>query len=97
MTIHQTILEQLGGNKFVAMTGARDFINTGNGLSFRIPKIPGSKISHVRITLNNDLYDVEFLSIRGFKAPVTVSSHTGVYAENLASLFSQQTGFALSL
>ena len=30
--IAKTILLQLGGLRFIAMTGSRDFINLGNGL-----------------------------------------------------------------
>lgn len=30
--IAKTILQQIGGRRFVAMTGSHDFINLGNGL-----------------------------------------------------------------
>ena len=30
--VAKTILEQLGGGKFIAMTGSREFIDLGNGL-----------------------------------------------------------------
>ena len=32
MNIASTILEQLGGNKFIAMTGASHFVSDGNTL-----------------------------------------------------------------
>jgi hypothetical protein len=61
----QTILTQLGGNKFLAMTGASNLLGGENVLSFKIGRNP-AKVSHVRITLTAmDDYQVEFLNIRG--------------------------------
>jgi hypothetical protein len=36
--IEQEILRQLGGNKFIAMTGAKNFVAGDGILAFRIPK-----------------------------------------------------------
>ena len=33
--IAKTILEQIGGRRFAAMTGSKDFIDMGNGLRMR--------------------------------------------------------------
>lgn len=96
MTIAQTIREQLGGNKFIAMTGARDFINHGNGLSFRLPKA-ANKITHIRISLVNDLYDVDFLSIRGVQEPKTLYMVLGISVENLQANITLYTGLHTSL
>lgn len=98
MNIAQTIREQLGGNKFTAMTGARDFINHGNGLSFRLPRATGpQKITHIRINLVNDTYEIECMRIRGFTEPVSLSIDTGVHAANLQAHFTMRTGLATSL
>ncbi len=35
-TIAQTILTQLGGNRFLAMAGAKQLVDLGNGLQFAI-------------------------------------------------------------
>lgn len=59
MTIAETILEQLGGNKFVVMTGAKNFVKTDNSLKFFLPRRAGSKVNLVTITLENDLYILE--------------------------------------
>ena len=32
------IIQQLGGNKFIAMTRAKNFVRTGDGIKFRIGK-----------------------------------------------------------
>ena len=36
--VAKTILEQLGGGKFIAMTGSRDFIDLGNGLRMNLAR-----------------------------------------------------------
>ena len=68
-SVAKIILQQLGGNKFVAMTGARNLLNVGNGLSFKIPGSGGfakNGINYIKVTLNGlDTYDMEFGRIRG--------------------------------
>jgi hypothetical protein len=95
MTKAQTILNQLGGNKFVAMTGATNLISSENGVSFKIGR-NASKITHVRITHTAmDDYMVEFLKIRG--ASIHPVAYAEVQADNLANTFSRKTGMAVSL
>lgn len=36
--VAKTILEQLGGGKFIAMTGSREFIDLGNGLRMNLAR-----------------------------------------------------------
>ena len=36
--VAETILEQLGGYTFVCMTGARQMVDLGNGISIMFPK-----------------------------------------------------------
>ena len=60
MTIAQTILDQLGGNKFMAMTGSKNFTDCGRSLSMRLAK-NASRANYLKITLNGlDTYDMEF-------------------------------------
>lgn len=87
-------LKQLGGNKFIAMTGARNFIYSkkDNNISFKIPRA-AHNINYVKITLNAmDLYDIEFGHINkktfGYKVIKTVM---GVYNDQLQSIFTQET------
>lgn len=62
MSIHSEILNQLGGNKFLVMTGAKNLVNVGNGLQMSLPaRFAKSGITKVVIKLNSqDLYDVQF-------------------------------------
>jgi len=93
-------LKQLGGNRFIAMTGARDFYfnKKANCIGFKIPRA-AQNINFVKITLNAmDLYDIEFSHINkktfGYKVIKTV---TGVYFDQLQSIFTQETKLYTSL
>lgn len=104
--IASTIQEQLGGRRFIAMTGAKDFLATGSGLRFRIPK-NHSKANRVEITLNGkDLYDMRFsryvaggLVIDHKRQTVherkavdeTVREYHDVYCDMLQELFTDTT------
>lgn len=89
--VAKTILSQLGGNRFIVMTGARYIMGSSNSLSFRIPKAKES-INYVKVTLNAlDLYDVEFGRIRGDSYKV-VSEANCIYDDQLQSVFTKNTG-----
>ena len=90
-TTAQTILAQLGGNRFLAMTGARLLCDLGDGLAFNLPRGAKNKANKVCIRLAGDLYRVTFYSIRG--ANVTErGAFEMVYGDRLAALFTEQTG-----
>jgi len=92
-TIPQTILAQLGGNRFAVMTGARDFVGGENSLSFRIGR-NAKAVAFVTITLgSDDLYTVEFLG----RTYAIKASADGVYADQLAAIFTLHTGLYTSL
>lgn len=92
----QTILSQLGGNKFLAMTGASNLTSRPDGLSFKVGRNAG-KVTHVRVTLTAmDDYQVEFLNIRGVNVkPVT--SYRCLQADQLGEAFERATGMRVSL
>jgi hypothetical protein len=57
--VSRIILQQLGGSKFLAMTGARNLTYSDKTLSMQLPRNP-KNIKGVHITLNSrDEYDVE--------------------------------------
>ena len=83
------ILKQLGGNRFIAMTGAKNFgITAGNnGIAFSIPRT--NRVKYVRITLNGlDTYDVEFLNTK----LKLIIKRINVYNDQLQAVFTAQTG-----
>lgn len=100
MTIAKTILEQLGGNKFVAMTGAKNFMSCGDGLSFKLPGSGGfckSGINYVSITLTpDDDYNVVFGKTRKFNYK-EIKKVEGIYFDQLQEVFTRATGLATHL
>lgn len=94
--IAQTILQQLGGNRFITMTGAKSFVNGHSYLQFRIPR-NASKGNVVVIALNkNDLYDVSFKRIRNYQVE-TMLERNDVSVEQLREMFENVTGLKTSL
>lgn len=90
-TVANTILQQLGGNKFIAMTGAKNFYADDYLLGFKIGR-NASGINHVKIFLNaRDTYDITWMRIRGDKINV-VKEDKGIYADQLQELFTERTG-----
>lgn len=95
--IAHTILEQLGGGRFVVMTGARNFLAHESALSFRLPRGTADGSNYVKVTLTAmDDYTVETLSVRGIKA-TPKSFRQGVYADSLRDVFTALTGLYTSL
>ena len=93
-TVARTILEQLGGRRFMVMTGAKNFVGGNNSLTFRLPgkNFCKQSINSVQITLDpSDTYTVTFARIRGIDVKV-IAMHRDVYVENLRSLFTEVTG-----
>lgn len=96
MTVSTTILEQLGGRRFLVMTGANNCIGSDNSLSFRIPAAR-NKINCVRIELgSDDLYTMSFLRIWGTKV-ACIETISGVYCDMLRDIFEDKTGLLTSL
>ena len=95
MQVATTILQQLGGNRFKAMTGAKNFIGSPRALSFHLPTCTTkNKANEVRIELTaDDDYRVRFYAARGANIK-TVSVHDGIYADRLQSLIETETGLA---
>ena len=93
MEVARTILAQLGGNRFIAMTGSKQFAAGDNRLSFKVGSNP-KKVTHFRVTLDSDdTYTVESLKWNGRKLEMqTLKSHSGVYCDMLQDLFTAETG-----
>ncbi len=83
------------GHGAMYMLGAQHVGAIKNGLAF---KIRGSrKVSHIRIVLNAmDLYDVEYIKIRGTSYKV-VATDNGLYFDMLHKSIETNTGLYTSL
>jgi len=98
--VAQTILSQLGGNRFIAMTGCSNFGSTPNSLSFKLPRGCANKATHCTITLDaSDTYTVEFVkcNMRATVYRQVVAETSMVYAESLTELFTAATGLEVRL
>ena len=97
MQVAKEILNQLGGNKFIAMTGAKNLTGGENALQFSIGRGAKRGINKIRIELTSmDDYTVTFWKITGidFKK---IDEVNGVYCDTLASVFTEKTGFETKL
>jgi hypothetical protein len=94
MTIAKTILQQIKTIDARALMawGAKEFVNTGNGLKFKTSGLtPYKGWVHVKYNDGQDLYEVEFFRIR--KLAVRVDKTVdGVYAENLVEVIDSYVG-----
>ncbi|MFN9111990.1 MAG: hypothetical protein ACK5XN_18150 [Bacteroidota bacterium] len=92
--IAREILNQLGGNKFIAMTGAT-VMRDGATL---VAKFKGSRIANIMyITLNAmDLYDVRICKFRGCDIK-EVATMENAYSDMLQPFFTQTTKLYTSL
>ena len=103
MRVADTILEQLGGGRFAAMTGSRNFVSDGNTLRMSLAK-NASKANKLYITLEaDDTYTMRFFR---YTAPkfnsrtisftdekiTEIKSYSGVYFDMLQDLFTEVTG-----
>ena len=96
LRVANTILVQLGGQRFLRMTGATNLVADTDSLRFRIPR--ANRINFVIITLlPSDTYRMEFKWVpawRGQAAPVVATRvvYEDVYCDQLEELFTQATG-----
>lgn len=104
MEVAETIMQQLGGRKFAAMTGAKKFIAGENSLSFKLPGGGGfckNGVNYVIIVLDpSDTYTLTFarVSIRQGTPHTTFHSiRHDVYADSLRKVFTSETGLEVSL
>lgn len=99
MTLNESwydiILQQLGGNKFISMTGAKQFTKKESPKEFRFRIGGGAKkgINMIKIILTGkDLYDIEFLKA-GKSDFKIIQKELDVQAEDLQDVFMGVTGF----
>jgi hypothetical protein len=100
LDVAQTILAQLGGQRFSVMTGASRYVGSATALSFRLPSTPHfvkDRINFCAISLTwRDTYTVEFFR-RTKTAYTLVTTCADVYAEDLQACFTRITGLETHL
>lgn len=93
-----TILEQLGGQRFRAMTGANGFLygsdnNERPCLQFYFKGCRHANHLTIHYERGMDEYTMTFMKIgNGYHDAKQVSSHSGVYCDQLQDIFTRVTG-----
>lgn len=87
-----TILAQLGGTRFLAMTGARIISDSETTLTMHLPQAKDG-IKTVSIELCPD--DTYRMAFRGEGATREIDS--GVYNDQLQQIFTERTGLSTTL
>jgi hypothetical protein len=96
METANTILEQLGGKRFLIMTGSKNLRGSDNSLVMDLTR---NKISaqYLTITLEaDDTYTMLFQSMRKMEIK-TKAEVKGIYADTLQWMFTYQTGLDTKL
>ena len=99
MEVGKTIYQQLGGNRFRMMTGAKEMYWDGDTNSLQM-KLGRNSLgaNYLVITLNNrDLYDMRFESRRWNRKTYDLNvkvkaEYNDLYADQLQSVFTEATG-----
>jgi len=96
--IANTIVKQLGGRRFMMMTGVKQFMLGSNGeVSFKLGRNK-SKCNHVKIEYDygRDLYNVVFGRIYNYEYK-ELERTDGCFFDMLEELFENYTGMYLRL
>ena len=92
MRVANTILEQLGGRRFIAMTGSSNFGGFENSLSMRLTR---NKLSATHLTINFDAYRHLHHDVRSYsqvRDEDCSRTYRCVFRPASKSLFTAQTG-----
>ena len=97
MSVAKEILNQLGGNKFRVMTGAKNFMGFSEGLVMKIGR-NSSNSNYLKITLNSmDLYDMEFAKVSRMGEKKSVTEYNNIYNDSMVEVFEKHTGMYTKL
>lgn len=104
MKVYEIIFQQLGGNRFAAMTGSKRFVGDGNTLEMQLAKNK-SKANRLAITLDEgkDLYTMRFYKYTPGRFNRTTCEFTedkvvevelfeDVFCDQLQEIFTEVTG-----
>lgn len=94
------MLAQLGGQRFITMTGAKDLVGGADYLMFSLPRgLAKDRINKVKITIMpSDTYKLEFMEVDSRKLSVrNVDVAEDIYADKLQECFSRVTGLVTRL
>lgn len=98
-TVARTILAQLGGNRFLAMTGAKALVYGERSITFSLPvTMTKGKANRLTIALApTDVYVVETLKSTVANPRKVLERENGIYCDGLRDSVERLTGLATSL
>lgn len=96
--VAKTILQQLGGTKFLAMTGSKNLTTTKYSLNMNLSKNNASaKFLTVELE-ENDTYTMTFSKLKkGTFEFIICQQKTGVLFDQMQAVFTEVTGLRTSL
>lgn len=94
-----TIIEQLGGNKFLSMTGAKNLVKDQASLTFDLPRGTKNKANKCKVTYSGkgDDYIIHFYRYSPKSLELKEISADSATVENLRQIFTARTGLQTSL
>jgi hypothetical protein len=98
--VADVILAQLGGRRFEAMTGAKDFSRSHIDLQFKLPQTKQGRGLHFTVRLcRNDTYELKLqrIKVNRMVSVTELETRGNVYVENLRETFEDMTGLLTSL
>ena len=102
LDVANEILRQRGGNRFCAMTGARNLVGAEKSLNFKLPRgFAKDGINGVQITLDpTDTYTVRFYKLGTARSGYRLTDvlvREGLYGDQLRTIFESATGLHTNL
>lgn len=91
-----TIIRNQIGHKALYMIGAKNIMGDVDYLQFKIMR-NSKKITYIKITLVNDLYNIEFFKVNRKYDKIMISEVNGIYADMLESVIGDETGLITKL
>ena len=102
MTIAQTILQQIGGRRFIVMTGSKELMDMGDGLRMNLSRNK-TQANRLKIIYDSgtDTYIMKFykqVMTKSFEVKITeIAEFEGVYFDCLETIFTDTTGLYTKL
>lgn len=99
--IVSTMMHQLGGTRFIAMTGSKpeykDISTNSPIICFKLSK-NSSKCNYFKVQYMNgsDLYKIDFIKIRKENIDV-LHTYDNIYSDQLQTIFTEVTGLYTTL
>ena len=98
MNVPEIIFQQLGGQRFAAITGSRKFTGYIDGLTMTLTRNKSGANRLAIVLTPNDTSTMHFFKCSRTSDTITdIKVFDEVYCDELQDLFEQVTGFDLSL